>query len=56
MDPAFKAVVDAKIPLIIYKAGGIAAADHLGAMNFIGSDPYKASCNPARRARCRSAA
>jgi simple sugar transport system substrate-binding protein len=42
MDPAFKAVVDAKIPLIIYNAGGIAAADHLGAMNFIGSDPYKA--------------
>ena len=24
MDPAFKAVVDAKIPLIIYNAGGIA--------------------------------
>jgi len=42
MDPAFKAVVDAKIPLIIYNAGGIAAADRLGAMNFIGSDPYKA--------------
>jgi simple sugar transport system substrate-binding protein len=42
MDPAFKAVVDAKIPLIIYNAGGIDAADRLGAMNFIGSDPYKA--------------
>jgi simple sugar transport system substrate-binding protein len=42
MDPAFKAVVDAKIPLIIYNAGGIAAADRVGAMNFIGSDPYKA--------------
>jgi simple sugar transport system substrate-binding protein len=42
MDPAFKAVVDAKIPLIIYNAGGIGAADRLGAMNFIGSDPYKA--------------
>jgi simple sugar transport system substrate-binding protein len=34
--------VDAKIPLIIYNAGGIAAADRLAAMNFIGSDPYKA--------------
>src|SRR5271166_6807661 len=42
MDPAFKAVVDAKIPLIIYNAGGIGAADRLGAMKFIGSDPYKA--------------
>ena len=42
MDPAFKAVVDAKIPLIIYNAGGIKAADRLGAMNFVGGDPYKA--------------
>ncbi|HTR15159.1 MAG TPA: substrate-binding domain-containing protein [Roseiarcus sp.] len=41
MDPAFKAVVDAKIPLIIYNAGGIKAADRLGAMNYIGSDDYK---------------
>jgi simple sugar transport system substrate-binding protein len=41
MDPAFKAVVDAKIPLIIYNAGGIAAADRLGAMNYVGSDDYK---------------
>jgi simple sugar transport system substrate-binding protein len=41
MDPAFKAVVDKKIPLIIYNAGGVAAADKLGAMNYIGSDDYK---------------
>ncbi len=41
MDPAFKAVVDAKIPLIIYNAGGIKAADRLGAMNYVGSDDYK---------------
>lgn len=42
MDPAFKAVVEAGIPLIIYNAGGIAAADNLGAMNYVGSDDYKA--------------
>ena len=41
MDPAFKAVVEAKIPLIIYNAGGIEAADRLGAMNFVGADPYQ---------------
>ncbi|MEZ5448421.1 MAG: sugar ABC transporter substrate-binding protein [Thiolinea sp.] len=42
MDPAFKAVVDAGIPLIIYNAGGLEAADRLGAMNYVGSDDYKA--------------
>lgn len=42
MDPAFQAVVKAGIPLIIYNAGGIAAADRLGAMNYVGSDDYKA--------------
>ncbi|TCV69355.1 sugar ABC transporter substrate-binding protein [Neorhizobium sp. S3-V5DH] len=42
MDPAFKAVVDAKIPLIIYNAGGLDAANRLGAMNYVGSDDYKA--------------
>lgn len=42
MDPAFKAVVAAKIPLIIYNAGGIGAANRLGAMNYVGSDDYKA--------------
>ncbi|MBN8630472.1 MAG: sugar ABC transporter substrate-binding protein [Rhodobacterales bacterium] len=41
MDPAFKAVVDAGIPLVIYNAGGLAAADKLGAMNYVGSDDYK---------------
>lgn len=42
MDPAFKAVVDAGIPLIVYNAGGLAAADRVGAMNYVGSDDYKA--------------
>lgn len=42
MDDAFKAVVDAKVPLIVYNAGGIDAAKRLGAMNFIGSDDYLA--------------
>ena len=42
MDPAFKAVVDAKIPLVIYNAGGIKAADRLGAMNYVGAVDYKA--------------
>ena len=42
MDPAFKAVVDAHIPLIIYNAGGVKAAERLGAMNYVGSDDYKA--------------
>lgn len=41
MDPAFQAVVDAGIPLVIYNAGGLAAADRLGAMNYVGSDDYK---------------
>ncbi|AFL51137.1 simple sugar transport system substrate-binding protein [Sinorhizobium fredii] len=40
MDPAFKAVVDAGIPLVIYNAGGIEAADRLGAMNYVGSNDY----------------
>jgi len=42
MDEAFKAVVDAKVPLIIYNAGGMDAASKLGAMNYIGSDEYVA--------------
>jgi len=42
MDEAFKAVVDAKVPLIIYNAGGIDAANNLGAMNYIGSDEHVA--------------
>ena len=42
MDEAFKAVVAAKIPLIIYNAGGLEAADRLGALNYVGSDDYLA--------------
>ncbi|WP_068302292.1 sugar ABC transporter substrate-binding protein [Pararhodobacter sp. CCB-MM2] len=42
MDPAFEAVVAAGIPLVIYNAGGLAAADRLGAMNYVGSDDYRA--------------
>jgi simple sugar transport system substrate-binding protein len=42
MDPAFKAVIDAKIPLVIYNAGGIQAADRLGAMNYVGAVDYLA--------------
>ena len=42
MDEAFKAVVAAKIPLIIYNAGGLEAADRLGALNYVGSDNYLA--------------
>ncbi len=41
MDPAFEAVTAAGIPLVIYNAGGLAAADKLGAMNYVGSDDYK---------------
>lgn len=42
MDQAFEAVAAAGIPLIIYNAGGLEAADRLGAMNYVGSDDYKA--------------
>lgn len=42
MDPAFEAVVAAGIPLVIYNAGGVEAADRLGAMNYVGSDDYEA--------------
>lgn len=41
MDPAFEAVVAAGIPLVIYNAGGIEAADRLGAMNYVGAVDYK---------------
>lgn len=41
MDPAFQAVVAAGIPLVIYNAGGIEAADRLGAMNYVGANDYK---------------
>jgi simple sugar transport system substrate-binding protein len=42
MDPAFKAVADAKIPFVVYNAGGIQAADRLGALNYVGAVDYKA--------------
>jgi len=42
MDPAFKAVKDAGIPFIVYNAGGIQAADRLGAMNYVGAVDYMA--------------
>jgi simple sugar transport system substrate-binding protein len=42
MDPAFKAVVAAHIPLVVYNAGGIQAADRLGALNYVGAVDYKA--------------
>ncbi|MEI4488906.1 sugar ABC transporter substrate-binding protein [Frigidibacter sp. MR17.14] len=42
MDPAFKAVIEKQIPLVIYNAGGLEAADRLGAMNYVGSDDFKA--------------
>ena len=40
MDPAFKAVADKKIPFIVYNAGGIKAADRLGALNYVGAVDY----------------
>jgi simple sugar transport system substrate-binding protein len=41
-DPAFQAVVAAKVPLIIYNAGGIDAANKLGALTYVGNDEYAA--------------
>jgi len=40
MDEAFKQVVAAKVPLIIYNAGGMDASKRLGAMYYVGSDEY----------------
>lgn len=40
MDPAFIAVKEAGIPFIVYNAGGIEAADRLGAMNYVGAVDY----------------
>ena len=42
MDDAFKDVVAAGVPLIIYNSGGMDAATRLGAMNYVGSDEYVA--------------
>jgi simple sugar transport system substrate-binding protein len=42
MDDAFKEVVTAHVPLIIYNSGGMDAANRLGAINYVGSDEYVA--------------
>jgi simple sugar transport system substrate-binding protein len=42
MDDAFKEVVAAHVPLIIYNSGGIDAANKLGAISYVGSDEYVA--------------
>ena len=42
MDDAFKEVVAAGVPLIIYNSGGMDAAKRLGAMNYVGNDEYAA--------------
>jgi simple sugar transport system substrate-binding protein len=41
-DPAFQAVVSAKVPLIIYNAGNMDAASKLGALTYVGNDEYTA--------------
>lgn len=41
-DEAFQQVVAAGIPLVIYNSGGQAAADKLGALNYIGNEEYPA--------------
>ncbi|WP_172331688.1 substrate-binding domain-containing protein [Mangrovicoccus sp. HB161399] len=40
MDPAFEEAAAAGIPLVIYNAGGIAAAKRLGALTYVGSDNF----------------
>jgi simple sugar transport system substrate-binding protein len=42
MDAAFKEVVAAGVPLIIYNSGGMDAAKRLGAQNYVGSEEYVA--------------
>lgn len=41
-DSAFKEVVSQKVPLMLFNAGGIEAADSVGALNYFGSDEYTA--------------
>jgi simple sugar transport system substrate-binding protein len=41
-DASFKRVADAKVPFFIYNSGGLAAADKLGAVNYIGNEEYTA--------------
>jgi simple sugar transport system substrate-binding protein len=42
MDDAFKEVVSAHVPLIIYNSGGMDAAKRLSAMNYVGNEEYAA--------------
>src|SRR5690348_17277788 len=42
MDPSLKRVVAAGVPVFIYNAGGLEAADSVGAVNYIGTDEYPA--------------
>jgi simple sugar transport system substrate-binding protein len=42
MDDAFKEVVAAGVPLIIYNSGGMDAAKRLGALNYVGNEEYPA--------------
>lgn len=42
MDDAFKEVVAAGIPLIIYNSGGMDAAKRLGAITYVGNEEYPA--------------
>jgi len=42
MDDAFKEVVAAHVPLIIYNSGGMDAATRLGALNYVGNEEYAA--------------
>ena len=37
-DAAFEAIVAAKVPLIVYNSGYLAAAQKVGALNYVGSD------------------
>ncbi|MCE7481203.1 substrate-binding domain-containing protein [Microbacterium profundi] len=41
-DPAIKEVIAAGIPVIIYNAGGMEAAESVGALTYIGTDEYLA--------------
>jgi simple sugar transport system substrate-binding protein len=41
-DPAYKAAVDAGIPIILYNAGGADKASELGAINYVGTEDYTA--------------
>ncbi|MEA5456757.1 sugar ABC transporter substrate-binding protein [Sinomonas sp. JGH33] len=41
-DAALKHVTDQKVPLFIYNAGGLPAADKVGAVNYVGSEEYTA--------------